>query len=110
MTPQQAKTVEFLKTYSAERNGAMPSFDEIAAHLGIRSKSGVSRIVDALVHRGFVRRVAGKARGLQIIGTDPVLAERERCARIADQHAYGLTNGGAINACRAIALAIRGMA
>lgn len=36
-----------------------------------------------------------------------VAAERERCAKIAEQEARRLTNGGAINACRAIAAAIR---
>lgn len=35
------------------------------------------------------------------------LAERERCAKIADQEATRLRNGGAINAARAIAAAIR---
>jgi hypothetical protein len=37
-----------------------------------------------------------------------VKAERERCAKIADQHGASLTNGGAINACRWIARNIRG--
>lgn len=37
-----------------------------------------------------------------------IAAERERCAKIADQHASALTNGGAINACRQIARNIRG--
>lgn len=34
-------------------------------------------------------------------------AERERCARIAEDHGKTLTNGGAINACRYIAKTTR---
>lgn len=36
-----------------------------------------------------------------------IARERERCALIADDMRAGLTNGGAINACKAIATAIR---
>ncbi len=112
MTPQQSKVFEFLKTYAVERNGVMPTFDEIAAHIGIRSKSGVSRIVEELIDQRKIRRRAYKARGLEFVGVerDDVLVERERCAKIAEQQANSLTNGGAVNACRAIARAIRGTA
>lgn len=105
MTPHQAKTLEFLKTYSAQRNGVMPSFDEIAAHLGIRSKSGVSRIMDALVDRGMIRR-SHLARSIAIVKSDDVAAERERCACIADRYAAA-ASGAAVNACLAIAATIR---
>lgn len=85
MTPQMAKTLAFLKSYSAEKGGAMPSYGEIAAYIGVRSKSNISRIIDSLVERKFVRRsVRSGARGIEIIGHDAVMAERERCARVAD--------------------------
>lgn len=42
------------------------------------------------------------------IMTEAVAAERERCAKIAEEHAKALRNGGAINACKHIAAAIRG--
>ena len=79
-------TFEFLKSYSAARNGVMPSFAEIAAHIGVKSKSNVSRIVEALCVRGVIKHNGG-ARGFEIVGADAVLAERERCARVADAFA-----------------------
>lgn len=53
----------------AER-GHPPSYDEIMDAMGLRSKSGVSRMVDELVERGMLRRVTprkGAARSLQIV-------------------------------------------
>ncbi len=89
MTPQMSKTLAFLKSYSADHGGVMPSYGEIAAHIGVRSKSNISRIIDSLVERKFVRRsIRSGARGIEIIQrADDVMAERERCARIADAFA-----------------------
>jgi DNA-binding MarR family transcriptional regulator len=83
-----AKTFEYLKSYSTDHGGVMPSYGEIAAHIGVQSKSNISRIVDSLVERKLVRRsIRGGARGLEIISRDDVAIERERCAKIAEAHA-----------------------
>lgn len=48
-------------------NGVCPSFDEIMVSQGLRSKSGVHRLISALEERGLIRRLSGKARAIELI-------------------------------------------
>ena len=59
-----------LLTYIHERltaNGFSPSFDEMKEALGLRSKSGVHRLITALTERGFIRRLPHRARALEVL-------------------------------------------
>ncbi len=44
-----------------------PSFDEMKEALDLRSKSGIHRLITALEERGFIRRLAHRARAIEII-------------------------------------------
>jgi repressor LexA len=44
-----------------------PSFDEMKDALDLRSKSGIHRLITALEERGFIRRLAHRARALEIV-------------------------------------------
>ncbi|MEM0923231.1 MAG: transcriptional repressor LexA, partial [Pseudomonadota bacterium] len=44
-----------------------PSFDEMKEALDLRSKSGIHRLVTALEERGFIRRLAHRARAVEIL-------------------------------------------
>lgn len=48
-------------------NGISPSFDEMKEALGLRSKSGVHRLITALTDRGFIRRLPHRARALEVL-------------------------------------------
>ena len=50
-----------------QADGVPPSFDEMKDALGLKSKSGVHRLVTALEERGFLRRLHHRARALEII-------------------------------------------
>ena len=50
-----------------QRDGVPPSFDEMKEALDLRSKSGIHRLITALEERGFIRRLAHRARALEII-------------------------------------------
>jgi len=50
-----------------QRDGVPPSFDEMKDALGLRSKSGIHRLITALEERGFIRRLAHKARAIEIV-------------------------------------------
>lgn len=50
-----------------QENGVAPSFDEMKDALGLKSKSGIHRLVGALEERGFIRRLANRARALEIL-------------------------------------------
>ncbi|OFX05670.1 MAG: hypothetical protein A3E78_03230 [Alphaproteobacteria bacterium RIFCSPHIGHO2_12_FULL_63_12] len=66
LTIKQAELLAFLRERQA-LGGAMPSFDEMAAAINLASKSGISRMVDALVARGAIRQIPGHARSIEII-------------------------------------------
>src|SRR5438034_6232448 len=46
--------------------GVAPSFDEMKEALGLRSKSGIHRLITGLEERGFIRRLPHRARALEI--------------------------------------------
>lgn len=48
-------------------DGVPPSFDEMRAALELKSKSGIHRLITALVERGFIRRLAHRARAIEVI-------------------------------------------
>jgi repressor LexA len=64
ITPQQSKFLAFLTKHIMEK-GCCPSYREIGKALGIKSTSGVSRLVSALVERGMLKREPDKARALE---------------------------------------------
>lgn len=43
-----------------------PSFDEMRDALGLKSKSGIHRLINALVDRGYLERLPHRARAIQI--------------------------------------------
>ena len=47
--------------------GVSPSFEEMKDALELKSKSGVHRLISALEERGFIRRLANRARALEIL-------------------------------------------
>lgn len=66
MTRIQVAALEFITRYKKE-NGVTPTYDEIAAALNLHSKSGISRIVNALVRQKKLTKAFGIARGLEVI-------------------------------------------
>lgn len=47
--------------------GVSPSFEEMKDALDLKSKSGVHRLISALEERGFIRRLANRARALEVL-------------------------------------------
>ena len=48
-------------------DGVSPSYDEIRISLNLKSKSGIHRLISALEERGFIKRLAHKARALEVV-------------------------------------------
>lgn len=70
LTPKQSKLLDYLRAFIAEHRYS-PSFDEIQIALGLKSKSGVHRLVTALEQRGYARRIPGYARSIEVIREAP---------------------------------------
>ena len=67
LTKRQKQLYDAMKDYSARNGGVMPSYDELTDMVGLKSKSGVHRLVLALEERGAIRRLPGRARAIAII-------------------------------------------
>ena len=50
-----------------KNEGVSPSYDEMRVSLNLKSKSGIHRLISALEERGFVKRLAHKARALEVV-------------------------------------------
>ena len=49
------------------RNGVSPSFEEMKDALNLKSKSGIHRLITALEERGFLKRLAHRARAIEVL-------------------------------------------
>jgi len=75
LTPKQHDLLMFIHEH-LEKGGVSPSFDEMKDALGLRSKSGIHRLITALEERGFIRRLAHRARALEVIKLPDVYAAK----------------------------------
>ena len=66
LTRKQLELLDFIQKRMAT-DGVPPSFDEMKDALDLRSKSGIHRLITALEERGFIRRLAHRARAIEII-------------------------------------------
>jgi len=66
LTRKQLELLDFIQKRTT-RDGVPPSFDEMKDALDLRSKSGIHRLITALEERGFIRRLAHRARAIEII-------------------------------------------
>jgi repressor LexA len=66
LTRKQYDLLHFIHT-RLQRDGVPPSFDEMKDALDLRSKSGIHRLITALEERGFIRRLAHRARAIEIV-------------------------------------------
>ncbi|WP_323764961.1 transcriptional repressor LexA [Marinovum sp.] len=66
LTKKQLDLLDFINR-RIQSDGIPPSFDEMKEALDLRSKSGIHRLITALEERGFIRRLAHKARALEIV-------------------------------------------
>lgn len=94
LTRAQAELLAFIERFQAENDGVSPSFEEMKQALGLASKSGVHRLIEALVERGRIARRPNRARALEIPGEPPArpvlesFTSRELVEELARRGAY----------------------
>ncbi len=66
LTRKQLELLLFINTRLKEE-GVPPSFEEMKEALNLQSKSGVHRLIVALEERGFIKRMANRARALEVL-------------------------------------------
>jgi repressor LexA len=66
LTRKQHELLMFIDKRLRE-TGISPSFDEMKEALDLKSKSGIHRLITGLEERGFIRRLAHRARALEVL-------------------------------------------
>ncbi len=74
LTIKQRELLNFLQDYE-HKHRASPSFDEMRQAIGLASKSGIHRLISGLEERGFIRRLANRARAIEIIRNENTALE-----------------------------------
>jgi repressor LexA len=75
LTRKQHELVLYLHRFLQD-HGVSPSFEEMKEALGLRSKSGIHRLITGLVERGFIRRLPHRARAIEVVRLPENLVER----------------------------------
>ena len=66
LTRKQHELLHYIHQH-LNTHGVSPSFDEMKDALGLKSKSGIHRLISGLEERGFLRRLPHRARALEIV-------------------------------------------
>ena len=66
LTKKQKNLLLFINK-KLRSSGVSPSYEEMKDSLNLKSKSGIHRLISALEERGFIKRLAHKARALEVI-------------------------------------------
>ncbi len=66
LTKKQHELLLFLEERISQ-SGVTPSFEEMKNKVGLKSKSGIHRLISALEDRGFIKKLPFKARAIEII-------------------------------------------
>jgi repressor LexA len=66
LTLKQYELLMYIDRHLKSR-GIPPSYDEMKDALGLKSKSGIHRLIIGLEERGFIRRLPHRARALEVL-------------------------------------------
>ncbi len=66
LTQKQYKLLMFINKVIKE-TGCSPSFEEMKEAVGLKSKSGIHALIEALIEREFIRKLPHKARALEVV-------------------------------------------
>ncbi len=75
LTTKQRDLLKFINDETNKR-GVPPSFEEMKDALNLKSKSGIHRLIMALEERGFVKRLAHRARAIEVLKTPKIFNDK----------------------------------
>jgi repressor LexA len=96
MLTQKQRDLLLLIHHKMAQGDLAPSFDEMREELGLKSKSGVHRLITGLVERGYLRRLPHRARALEVVrlpegyGAGPAARDRVVALPVASIPAAGM--------------------
>jgi len=94
LTLKQKELLDYIRLTNSKR-GICPSYEEMKNKLKLKSKSGIHRIISALEERGFIRKLANKARAIEVIDTNINISKaQETTNKVMDIPHYGKIAAG----------------
>ena len=94
LTKKQKELLDYI-TLINKKFGISPSYDEMKDKLKLKSKSGIHRIISALEERGFIRKLANKARAIEIINNNKNISPaNDQMNKIIEIPLYGKIAAG----------------
>src|SRR5258708_36531624 len=90
LTKKQYELLTFINRRLAQ-DGVSPSFEEMKEALGLKSKSGIHRLISGLEERGFIRRLPHRARALEVMKRPEEMSIGEPTGVVGDPGAGSLT-------------------
>jgi repressor LexA len=92
LTKKQKELLDYI-TLINNNSGISPSYEEMKNRLNLKSKSGIHRIISALEERGFIRKLANKARAIEILNNN-IANPQELVNKVIDIPLYGKIAAG----------------
>jgi repressor LexA len=77
LTKKQYELLMFIEKRLKD-SGVSPSFDEMKEALGLKSKSGIHRLITGLEERGFLNRLPHRARALEVTRLPENIQDNQR--------------------------------
>ena len=109
MLTRKQKELLLLIRDRVEADSVPPSFDEMKEALGLRSKSGIHRLITGLEERGFIRRLPHRARALEILKLpDGMDSKAARTTRKKQAVSMAMPNMAAIAAAQSLSMPLYG--
>ena len=71
LTSTQQRVFDFLKDFFQDK-GFPPTLREIASHFGLRGPKGPQKTLNILERKGFIRKVPGGSRAIEILSYPPI--------------------------------------
>ena len=94
ITKKQKELLDYIKIVNKE-HGISPSYEEMKNKLSLKSKSGIHRIISALEERGFIKKLANKARAIEIVTSEKnYTSKNENIAKVIEIPLYGKIAAG----------------
>ena len=93
LTKKQKELLDYINEVN-KKFGISPSYDEMKDKLKLKSKSGIHRIISALEERGFIRKLANKARAIEIIHNKNISPANNQMDKIIEIPLYGKIAAG----------------
>ncbi|MDG2000334.1 MAG: transcriptional repressor LexA [Alphaproteobacteria bacterium] len=94
LTKKQKELLDYIKIVNKE-HGISPSYEEMKNKLSLKSKSGIHRIISALEERGFIKKLANKARAIKIVTSEKnYTSKNENITKVVEIPLYGKIAAG----------------